>query len=122
MSPNQTPDDELARRLREGLRRSEAEIDPVTAIRLRAARARALEAAGPRRSGWLWAIPAATAATAGWVAMLWLPGTPGPLPAAPAASEAVAMEALDVLADEQGPEFYQNLELYEWLEQEAPSA
>lgn len=122
MSPNQTPDDEIARRLREALRQSEAEIDPVTAIRLRAARARALEAAKPQRSGWLWAVPAATAATALLVATLWLPGTPGPAPAVPVAPESVAMEALDVLADEQGPEFYQNLELYEWLEQEAPSA
>jgi hypothetical protein len=122
MSPNQTPDDELARRLREALRQSEAEVDPMTAIRLRAARARAMDAAKPQRSAWLWAVPAATAATAVLVATLWLPGSPTPGPAAPAATESVALEALDVLADEQGPEFYQNLELYEWLEREAPSA
>lgn len=114
-----TPEDErLAQDLRRTLRDSE-NLDLVTAAKLRAARARALDAAQPQRKPWLWALPAAAAAVL--VAALWLPGAPPPA-ATPAGGSAGASEVLDVLVDEQGPEFYQDLDLYEWLEQEATRA
>ncbi|PPE75163.1 hypothetical protein C3942_05670 [Solimonas fluminis] len=106
--------------LRQALRDSER-LDMVAAAKLRAARARAVDAARRPARPWLWAVPAA--ATAVLVAALWLPGAPpvtGPQPQA--AGTAVASEALDVLTDEQSPDFYQDLELYEWLDREAGRA
>ncbi|HSW12522.1 MAG TPA: hypothetical protein VLI06_06750 [Solimonas sp.] len=105
--------------LRRALRDSES-LDMVTAARLRAARARALDAR-PAARPWLWAVP--TAAMAVLVAALWLPATPPAVtPQSPPSTAKVASEALDVLTDEQAPEFYQDLELYEWLEQEGARA
>lgn len=114
-------DDELAQGLRRALRDSET-VDGMTAAKLRAARARALDAA-PAGRPWLWAVPAAAMAVL--VAALWLPATPPAMTQPPpvnAAGSALAADALDVLVDEQAPDFYQDLELYEWLEQEGSSA
>jgi len=116
MNPTPPQDERLAAELRRALRQSEA-IDPAVAAQLRAARARALHAA-PRRRPWLWAVPAAAMAVL--VAALWLPGRAPPAPAAPLAG--TAADAVEVLSDEQSPEFYQDLELYEWLEQEGNHA
>lgn len=103
------------------LLRDSEKLDMVTSARLSAARARALDAARTPARPWLWAVPAA--ATAVLVAALWVPNAPVSVPAAPvAAGNTVASEALDVLTDEQSPEFYQDLEMYEWIDQEAGSA
>jgi len=111
------PEDErLAAELRRALRQSEA-LAPDVAAQLRAARARALDAT-PLRRPWRWALPAAAMAVL--VAALWLPLRPPATSSAPAASGAA--DAVEVLTDEQSPDFYQDLELYEWLEQEGPHA
>lgn len=111
--------DDRMEALRRALRDSE-QLDMVTRAKLSAARARAIDAARRPARPWLWAVPAG--ATAVLVAALWMPGTPttAPLPQAP--GTAVASEALDVLTDEQSPDFYQDLELYEWLDREAGRA
>lgn len=111
--------DDRMETLRRALRDSE-QLDMVTRAKLRAARARAIDAARAPARPWLWAVP--TAAMAVLVAALWMPGTPttAPLPQVPGTT--VASEALDVLTDEQSPDFYQDLELYEWLDREAGRA
>lgn len=96
---------------RQTLRRSEQDIDPVSAAKLAAARRRAL--APPRRSpAWL-ALPGAlAAATALW---LLLPAQPAVNPPPPAALE----DTLELATEDLGPEFYDNLELIQWLDQTA---
>lgn len=109
-------DQTLARRLQRHLQTSEASLDYVTATRLRAARARALDgSSGTRRGGWLLASGGLTAAVA--VAALLL--THGPLaPHASSGGGAVpgAPASIDVLSDELDPDFYEDLELYRWLD------
>lgn len=108
----------LAESAGKALRASENSIDAVTLMRLRAARARAVEAAMPRalpqRLGW--AVPAALAA--GVLAVVIAPR----LDFAPTAVNVAEAEALDVLTDEMGPEFYENMDLYLWLEESSDSA
>jgi len=99
-----------------GLLRDSENLDMVTAARLRAARARALDVAQKPARPWVWAVPAAAMAVL--VAALWMPAVQDPGAPVPAAGPTVASEALDVLVDEQSPEFYQELEMYEWLEQQ----
>jgi len=101
------------------LRASENSLDAVTLMRLRAARARAVAEAAPRAlpQRWGWAIPAALAA--GLLAVVVAPQLT--LTRAPAVNVAET-ETLDVLTDEMDPEFYENLDLYLWLEESSDSA
>lgn len=101
------------------LRESENSLDAVTLMRLRAARARAVDAATPRAlpQRWGWALPAAVAA--GLFAVVVVPQLM--LTRGPAVNVAEA-ETLDVLTDEMDPEFYENLDLYLWLEESSDSA
>lgn len=99
-----------------GLLRDSENLDMVTAAKLRAARARALDATQKPARPWVWAVPAAAMAVL--VAALWMPAVQNPAVPVPVAGPTVASEALDVLVDEQSPEFYQELEMYEWLEQQ----
>lgn len=102
------------------LRDSEAQLDAVTVARLRAARANALErAAAP---SWSWAMPELR--TLGGVGAALAVGVlawtlvPRPAPVAPVATvNLAAADALELVTDEQGPEFYENLDLYLWLEE-----
>lgn len=106
---------EFSEALRLALRDTER-FDFLTESRLRAARARAVAAAhvAPGR-GWL--LPAFVSALLAVVAIsaVWL--------LRPAASSEsgglVQAEALDVLTDDLGPEFYQDLDMYRWLSQPA---
>ena len=105
---------EWIRRARRALRNSEDELSGATRARLRAARARAL--AGARHVA-RWPVLAAAVA-AGIGAWLLVPRQAVVPPIAEPVN-AVAMDALDVMADDMGPEFYENLEMYRWLEDEA---
>lgn len=119
MTDDPTADDRAwAQSAARALRESEDSIDAVTLMRLRAARARAVEAAAPRAlpQRWGWALPAAVAA--GVLAVVIAPR----LDFAPSAVNVAEAEALDVLTDEMGPEFYENMDLYLWLEESSDSA
>lgn len=94
----------LAQRLRTQLRASE-ELDYVTQAKLGAARARAI-AAAPRHTGW-WLASGGLAAAAVLAVML-VVRTPHPV--AP-----TTVDALELLADDVDPEFYQDLDMYQWL-------
>lgn len=106
LSPQQR---ELALRLRQALRESES-LDYVTASKLAAARARALQ---PARSGWNWA--AGSGAVAAMLAVAILAPWRTPAPPAAVITDTAQLEALDALGDEMEPEFYEDLEFYQWL-------
>ena len=102
LDPQQRSD---ALKLRASLRAGD-ELDFITRSKLGAARARALEAASPRRSGW-WYAGGLTAAAV-LALLLVLPQQRG--------TDAVpAYDALEVMTDELEPEFYEDLDMYRWL-------
>ncbi|MEO8307711.1 MAG: hypothetical protein ABI616_06685 [Pseudomonadota bacterium] len=94
----------LAQRLRAQLRASE-EVDYITQAQLSAARARAV-AATPRHTGWWLATGGFTAAAV--LAVMLVTRTPQPVLPGTA-------DALELLTDDVDPEFYQDLDLYQWL-------
>lgn len=100
---------ELAQSLRRALRESE-QLDYVTASKLAAARARALQ---PARGGWNWA--AGSGAIAAMLAVAILAPWHTPQPPAAATTDTAQLEAFDVLGDDMEPEFYEDLEFYQWL-------
>jgi ferric-dicitrate binding protein FerR (iron transport regulator) len=106
-------DQRLARSLQSTLRASE-ELDYVTAARLRAARARALAPLPHPMRNWLYASGGLTAAVLVAVLVLWRQ----PLADAPVAADIAGGQAdvLDVLTDEVDADFYDDLDLYRWLD------
>ena len=102
----------LARKLRSQLRASE-NLDYVTQAKLSAARARAV-ADARRPAGWWFATGGLTAAALlAVVLVLRMPQTAPPSTA----------DSLELMTDELEPEFYQDLDLYQWLaDSEADSA
>lgn len=119
----------FAQRLRDQLRESET-LDYVTAARLSAARRRALagEAGsawlrsswGPRASGrWSVLVSAGAAALALLIAV-WMPTqTPPALEAERAMPRMAQADTFEVLLDENELEFYEDLDLYRWLSEDA---
>lgn len=115
----------FAQQLGAALRDSEAP-DYVRSARLAAARARALEAAArPAALGWLGSsggrLGLAGAAASLMLALL-VATQPSPFSrpeAVPPAPPTAQVDALELLLDEHGPEFYEDLELYEWLDEHA---
>lgn len=101
-------DREFAERLRQTLRQSERTLDKDTTARLRIAREQAVATAQKPRWALNWLVPAGAVA-AGLLVFAWLPMQAPVL-------ESSGMDSLEILADEMGPEFYQDLEFYEWLE------
>jgi hypothetical protein len=99
-------DDEFLQRARTELDRGARALDELTVARLRAARRRALDAAPRRRIGLVAAAFAATAVTAGLVALLVF--TPAANP------PAVGLEQIDLLVEAE-IDLYDNLEFYRWL-------
>ncbi|HEX9627544.1 MAG TPA: hypothetical protein VGA00_11460 [Acidiferrobacterales bacterium] len=89
---------------------SAAELDPATRTRLKAARAAALAARGPRLSWWLPIGGLATAAGAALLAWTLLLSPVQPAP---------GLEHLDLLTAADNLEFYSDLEFYTWLAEEA---
>ncbi len=101
----------LALQLRTTLRNGE-HVDAATAARLAQARSDAVANSrpGPSRSPWWWAT--GTAAALALVGVLVLK------PAPPASTEPSAVDALEVMTDELDADFYEDLDLYRWLEQD----
>ena len=122
MTPTELQDLSTAERdfalgLRARLRAAET-LDFTESARLAAARARAVAAVSPAGFspawGWL-AAPALVAA----VMFSWQQFRPAPVSApadAQVAVNASAPVALDWVSDEAGPDFYRDLEFYEWLQ------
>lgn len=106
------------------LRRSETQLDAVLTARLRAARARALAEASARPAPWIaapglsWLSGAGVGATLAIGLLAWtlLPKT-AVLPEPAGNVNLAGVDALELLTDEQGPDFYENLDLYLWLEE-----
>jgi len=92
--------------VRRELDRSEKELDELTVARLRAARLRALEPKPARRRWFLAGGFAAATAMSGVVALLVL--TPATVPVT------TGLEPIELLADAD-PDFYKDLEFYQWL-------
>ena len=95
-------------------RQAEREIDELTSARLRAARKRALDATESRpRFAWLagGGLVAASLALA-LAGLVWLQ-LPSEGPAARTSDTVVA--DLDLLTTQENPEFYVELEFYDWL-------
>jgi hypothetical protein len=93
--------------------RASERVDAVTSARLSAARARAIAAAGSSPAYRAWALSAAIAA-----ALLLAVALPNraPPPAAAPPADVAAGDAVELLTDDQDPQFYQDLELYQWLD------
>ena len=101
-------DRDLARRLRAQLLASE-ELDPVTRARLAAARARAVGESGAtaaRHTGW-WLATGGLTAAAVLAVMLVL--------RTPQSAVPTTADSLELLTDDVDPEFYQDLDMYQWL-------
>lgn len=103
-----------AKRMRDALRASEATVDGKARARLAEARARAVRAsrASGLGSAMRWAVPAAMAAGA----LAWML-VPRHAVVGEELVDVAGADALELLTDEMEPEFYQNLELYLWLEE-----
>ena len=116
-------DEELERRAREAFDASVGRLDAATTARLRAARHAAVaELQSRRRPVWQrWSLRVAMAASAALVGvLLWRapaesPGpVAGPVPAA-------AMDAIEMVADDDLEMVTEDLEFYAWLEQAEPA-
>lgn len=107
----------FAARARTALRATEA-LDYVESARLAAARRQAVSAldAPARRSAWLLAPTAAALGAALLIAVLPSRLASPVLPATPSVNQN-ELAALEWAADEAGPDFYRDLEFYQWLEQ-----
>jgi hypothetical protein len=99
----------LASQLQPRLRASE-ELDAITQARLSAARARAVAQAfdktSPRHTGW-WLASGGLTAAAVLAVMLVL--------RTPQAVAPTTADTLELLTDDVDPEFYQDLDMYQWL-------
>ncbi len=110
------PDDRrFEQALRDLLRDSEADIDFVSRSRLRAARARAVDAARvPSRgfTGW-WTVPGAMVSA---IVLAWLL-IPGHLfkSAGSGVAPVPQVEVIETLADDKTNGVYDDLEFYQWL-------
>lgn len=104
----------FAEAARAALRDSERTLDRTALVRLRAARALAVAQTEKPRRHLTWAIPVG-AVSAGLLVFALLPQR---VPMA----DTQGVEALEILADDMGPEFYQELDLYEWLDAQGEPA
>lgn len=111
-------DEAFLSRVRANLDAAEEQLDSVTKTRLSAIRREAIQ----QGRGWSWRqwlLPAGGLAAVATVAALsfnlW---TTVPLDEVPASP----MEDMALLSDSEGPEFYEELEFYQWLEHEEQQA
>jgi hypothetical protein len=117
------PDEALERRAREVFDASVAQLDAATTARLRAARHAAIaELQTRRRPAWQrWSLPVAMAASAALVAvLLWRAPAQSPEPVASSVPVA-AMDAIEMVADDDLEMVTEDLEFYAWLEQAEPA-
>ena len=116
-------DEALERRAREVFDASVGELDAATTARLRAARHAAVaEMQSRRRPVWQrWSLPVAMAASAALVGvLLWRPPAESPEPVA-GPVPVVAMDAIEMIADDDLEMVTEDLEFYAWLEQAEPA-
>lgn len=103
--------------LRDLLRNSESDIDFVSVSRLRAARARAVDAArrpGRGTTGW-WTVPGAAVSA---LALAWLLVSGRLMPPLGNGGGAAAVpqvEVIETLADDKTNGVYDDIEFYQWL-------
>lgn len=120
----------FAQLARQRLRASES-LNYVESARLAAARSQACELLSQRQSapawGWL-AAPALLAVVAlSTQRFFTVPPASGPAPSAEVLMElaadvnAISPDALVWVSDEAGPDFYRDLEFYQWLHSRSPS-
>jgi hypothetical protein len=112
-------DESLERRAREVFDASVGQLDAATTARLRAARHAAVaELQAPRRPAWQrWSLPVAMAASAALVGvLLWRAPAESPEPVAGPVPVA-AMDAIEMVADDDLEMVTEDLEFYAWLEQ-----
>jgi hypothetical protein len=108
-------EDRFLEQARRELDRAAGDLDMVTAARLRAARLRALDV--PRVPRWRhsWLVATGGLAAAGLVAvvagLLWL----SPPAAPPVNVAAVDAEDVELLDSQESPDFYADLDFYDWL-------
>jgi hypothetical protein len=108
---------EFVDRVRETLDRSADDLDGPTLARLRQARALAIDRGRPRvRPGW-W-VPTGALAALLVAVLVTTFYVRAPLTAVPVA----VVDDAEILASAHGPEFYENLDFYQWLAQEHPHA
>jgi hypothetical protein len=116
-------DEELERRAREAFEASIGRLDAATTARLRAARHAAVaEMQSRRRPVWQrWPLPVAMAATVALVGvLLWRAPAESPGPVAGPVPVA-AMDAIEMVADDDLEMVTEDLEFYAWLEQAEPA-
>jgi hypothetical protein len=116
-------DEALERRAREVFEASVGELDAATTARLRAARHAAVaEMQSRRRPVWQrWPLPVAMAATVALVGvLLWRAPAESPEPVAGTVPVA-AMDAIEMVADDDLEMVTEDLEFYAWLEQAEPA-
>jgi hypothetical protein len=116
-------DEALERRAREAFEASVGRLDAATTARLRAARHAAVaEMQSRRRPAWQrWSLPVAMAASAALVGvLLWRAPAEAPEPVAGPVPVA-AMDAIEMVADDDLEMVTEDLEFYAWLEQAEPA-
>jgi ferric-dicitrate binding protein FerR (iron transport regulator) len=108
-------EDKFLEQTRRALDRTAADLDMITTAKLRAARLRALDAA--RVPSWRrpWLVAAGGLATTALVAvvagLLWL----APPATTPVNVAAVDAEDVELLDSQESPDFYADLDFYDWL-------
>lgn len=111
-------DEQFLSRVRANLDAAEEQLDGATRTRLAAIRREAVQQ-GQGGSWREWLVPvgglAAVATVAALSINLWMAPPPGEETAFP-------LEDMALLSDSEGPEFYENLEFYQWLENEEQQA
>jgi hypothetical protein len=112
-------DNEFLTKVRANLDAAREQLDEHTRSRLTTLRHEALERGQVRRPPWTqWLLPAGGLAVAVTVAALsvnlWT--------AKPVMDEALPLEDMALLSDSEGPEFYEDLEFYQWLAEEEQNA
>ncbi|MCI0750142.1 MAG: hypothetical protein L0Y32_06340 [Nevskiales bacterium] len=115
-------DQQWAEAAGQALRASERQLDARTLMRLRAIRTQALAETDTPMWHARWAVPAALAAgVLAWVLIPFGSHEPHGIQDLPAlvSLDLSEAEALELLMSERGPEFYQNLDFYLWLEENA---
>jgi hypothetical protein len=116
-------DKRLTAAVRRGLDEAATRLDDTTLRQLSAARERALSAAKagsrtprPRRIGWLWPLGATVSASLVVAVGAWLLLV---TPAALGPQLVASMDDLELLATQDAPDFYADLEFYVWLASQA---
>jgi hypothetical protein len=112
-------DNEFLDRVKANLDAAEEQLDEHTRSRLTSIRHEALERGQVRRPPWIqWLLPAGGLAVAVTVAALsvnlWT--------TKPVMEEPLSLEDMALLSDSEGPEFYEDLDFYQWLAEEEQNA